>query len=156
MSASPPDEAPDRPSLAGLVARVALSVLWLGACAVAAATLLHGGSRAAVLASAALLICGPVVWLLTKAWTLARSDEAHASVKLRALTQGLLFALAWPGAMIGGGALSSLLLGAGEVNVNGMMQNALTYLAIAPPVAFFLSEVFAFAYLLSYSRPPRE
>lgn len=154
MSKPLPEETRDRPSLARLLASIALSIVWLGACALSASTLLHGGSRAAILASASLVLGGPVIWLGTKALTLTRLDEAHAAVKMRALTQALLFALAWPGAMIGGSVISSLTLGAGAVNVGGMMQNALTYLVITAPLAFFLPEVLTFAYLWVFSRPP--
>jgi hypothetical protein len=149
-----PHEAPDRPSIAALLAKIGLSVVWLTAGALSAATLLHGGSRESILASAATVLGGPVVWLTVNAFSLRRFDEARAAVRMRALTQALLFALAWPSAMIGGSIISSLTLGAGEVNVSGMMQNAVTYLAITPSLAFFLSEVMAFAYLWTFSRPP--
>lgn len=156
MSDALREEAPERPSIALLFAKLVGAATWLAAAAFSAATLPHGGSRAAILASAGLVLGGPTVWLLAKAFALTRSDEAHTTVRLRALTQALLFALAWPGAMIGGSVVSSLTLGAGEVNVGGMMQNALTYLVIVPPLAFFLSEVFAFAYLWGFSRPPTQ
>lgn len=156
MSDALREEAPERPSIALLLVKLVWSVTWLAAATFSAATLLHGGAHMAILASAGLALGGPTVWLLAKAFALTRSDEAHTAVKLRALTQALLFALAWPGAMIGGSVISSLTLGVGEVNVRGMMQNALTYLVIVPPLAFFLSEMLAFAYLWAFSRPPKK
>jgi hypothetical protein len=77
-------------------------------------------------------------------------------VVLGGLTRGLLFGCMWPGLMIGGSALSSLVLGAGHVNVGGMMQNAVTYAAIMPPLAFFMSEIAVFAMLAAYGRKAAE
>jgi hypothetical protein len=58
----------------------------------------------------------------------------------------------WVGLMIGGSVLSSLYLGGGEVNVSGMMQNAVTYIAIQPALAFILSETTRFGQLRAYAK----
>ena len=138
------------PSLAALLAKIALAVAWLAAAGFAAWTLLNDTPPEHDIASAALLIAAPVLWLLSKAIAMTRYDEIEVSVALRGLTWGLLFASVWPGAMIGGSVLSSLIWGNGTVNVNGLMQNAVTYAAIMPPVAFFLSELNSYAMFAVY------
>lgn len=154
MNRAPQEERAPHPSLAWFAAKIAFSVGWLAATAFAAATLLRSGERAAIVGACLLLLLGPLTWLLAKAHRLARADEAERAVMMRGLAQGLLFAIAWPGAMIGGTALASLFIGAGEINVGGMLQNALTYIAIMPPIAFFISELCTFALLRVYARKP--
>lgn len=149
------DEARDpAPSLVWFATKLVLVAAWVGAGGLAAATLLHGGTRPTAIAAALFLVTPPVIWLLAKAVALKRADEVRAYAMLRGLAQGLLFACVLPGAMIGGGALSSLFLGAGAVNVSGMMQNAVVYIALLPPLAFFMSELSAFALLSLYARKP--
>lgn len=138
------------PSLLALLAKLVLAVAWLAAAGVAAWTLLNDTPAEHDIAAAALLIAAPALWLISKAMVMMRSDEIEVSVALRGLTWGLLFASVWPGIMIGGSVLSSLFLGAGTVNVSGMMQNAVTYAAIMPPVAFFLSELNSYAMFAVY------
>jgi len=48
--------------------------------------------------------------------------------------------------------LSSLFLGDGEVNVSGLMQNAVTYVAIQPALAFIFGEATAFGQLRNYAK----
>lgn len=138
------------PSLAALLAKIVLAVAWLAAAGFAAWTLLNDTPAEYDIAAAAFLISAPAFWLLSKAIAMRRYDEIEVSVALRGLVWGLLFASVWPGIMIGGSVLSSLILGAGTVNVNGMMQNAVTYAAIMPPVAFFLSELSSYAMFAVY------
>jgi hypothetical protein len=139
-----------RPPLAGLLAKIVLAVVWLAAAGFAAWTLLNETPKEHDIAAAAFLIVAPAVWLIAKAIAMRSYDEVEVSVALRGLTWGLLFASVWPGIMIGGSVLSSLFLGAGNVNVSGMMQNAVTYVAIMPPIAFFLSELNSYAMLAVY------
>ena len=138
------------PSLVALLAKLVLAVAWLATAGVAAWTLLNETPAEHDIAAAALLIAAPALWLILKAMAMMRSDEIEVSVALRGLTWGLLFACVWPGIMIGGSVLSSLFLGAGTVNVSGMMQHAVTYVAIMPPIAFFLSETSSYAMFAVY------
>ncbi|MEZ5960299.1 MAG: hypothetical protein R3C30_07680 [Hyphomonadaceae bacterium] len=140
------------PSIAWFSLKCALAVAWFAIGGWVAMTLLHSETRALHIAAALALIALPVIWLIAKIAGLRRADEAQVAATLRGLAQGLVMACVLPGAMIGGNVLSSLFLGAGEVNVSGMMQNAVTYIAILPPIAFFLSELFAFAMLMTYAR----
>jgi hypothetical protein len=54
--------------------------------------------------------------------------------------------------MIGASVLSSLFLGGGEVNVSGMMQNAVTYIATQPAMAFIFGAAASFAQLRAYAK----
>jgi hypothetical protein len=94
----------------------------------------------------------PVAWCLLKLLELIRSDELHQKVVARGAAQGLLFAVLWPSLLVGGGVLSSIVLGNGEVYLSGMMQNAVTYVAIMPAIAALVSETVTFALLRSYAR----
>jgi hypothetical protein len=58
----------------------------------------------------------------------------------------------WVALMIGGSVLSSLYLGDGAVNVSGMMQSAVTYIAIQPALAFIISEAVSFGQLRAYAK----
>jgi hypothetical protein len=120
--------------------------------ALSAATLLRGGDTGGVVASAFLLIAGPTVWLIAKIVHIGRMDEAQRAAHLRGLAIGLVFVITWPGAALGGSVVSSLWLGAGEVNVSGLLQSALTYVAILPAMAYFLSELAVFAHLTVFAR----
>lgn len=141
-------EADGGPSWAWFAAKTALALCWLAAAAWAAATLLRGGGG--VTAAALLVALGPAVWVLAKAIALKRMDEGDAHATWRGLIQGLLFACVLPGAAIGGSVLSSLVFGDGAVNVGGMMQNA-AWIAILPPIAFFMSELAAFAIRITFA-----
>lgn len=145
-----------KPSLARLTATILLAVAWLAAAGVSAWTLLNDTPAWHDAAAGAFLLLAPVLWLLAVVVGLRRVDEVERSVVLGGLTRGLLFGCIWPGLMVGGSALSSLFLGAGQVNVGGMMQNAVTYAAIMPPLAFVMSEISMFAMLAVYGRKASE
>jgi len=140
------------PSWLSFGAKIVIAIAWLAVAGWAAATLLHGGDRWAQIGAALAMLALPVAWFILKFVTLSRGDEVKRAATLRGLAQGLLMAAVLPGAMIGGSVLSSLFLGAGEVNVSGMMQNGVTFIATLPPIAFFLSELFAFALLMTYAK----
>ena len=144
-------EAEGAPSWAWFAGKMVLALGWLGAAAWAALQLLRGGAGAHVLTAALFVALAPAAWVLAKAVALKRMDEAQAHATWRGLIQGLLFACVLPGATIGGGVLSALIFGAGAVNVDGMMQSAVIWIAILPPIAFFMSELAAFAIRVTFA-----
>lgn len=143
------------PTWVGLIAKLTLATAWLAASAFSAATLLRAENPVNVAAACAFIIAAPATWVIVKAVAISRLDEAEAHANFRGLVQGLLMAIFLPGAMLAGSALSSLLVGDGRVNVSGIMQNGVTFVCILPPLAFFMSEVAAFAILRLYAGKPR-
>jgi len=109
-------------------------------------------SKAADVAAALVLIIPPIAWCIVGAMWTKRQDEMHQRVAALGHANGLRFAIMWVGLMLGGSVLSSLFLGDGEVNVSGLMQSAVTYLAIQPALAFIFGEATAFGQLRSYAK----
>jgi hypothetical protein len=140
------------PSVLGLVTKFVIGVAWLVIAAFASGVLMSETSKAADVAAALILIIPPIAWcLLGMVWT-KRLDEMHQRVAALGQANGLRFAILWVGLMLGGSVLSSLFLGAGEVNVSGLMQNAVTYVAIQPALAFIFGEATAFGQLRGYAK----
>jgi hypothetical protein len=139
------------PSWLKLLLKMALGLAWLGAGGVASAVLMRESSKAADAVAALFLIVPPVLCVLAVVRA-KRLDEMHQRVAFLGLANGMRFAIMWVGLMIGGSVLSSLYLGGGEVNVSGMMQNAVTFIAIQPALAFILSETTRFGQLRAYAK----
>jgi hypothetical protein len=136
----------------GLVTKFVIGLAWLVIAAFASGVLMSETSKAADVAAALILIIPPIAWcLLGMVWT-KRLDEMHQRVAALGQANGLRFAILWVGLMLGGSVLSSLFLGAGEVNVSGLMQNAVTYVAIQPALAFIFGEATAFGQLRGYAK----
>jgi hypothetical protein len=140
------------PTWLGLLLKLVFGVAWVVAAGVASGVLLRETSRAADVAAALFLIVPPIVWCVLAALWTKRSDELHQRVASLGLANGMRFAIMWVGLMIGGSVLSSLYLGDGAVNVSGMMQSAVTYIAIQPALAFIFSETTAFGQLRAYAK----
>jgi hypothetical protein len=140
------------PSGLTFVGRLALAFAWIGLAGYASWVLLNDTPQLNDILAAVFLCVAPVAWCLLKLLELIRSDELHQKVVARGAAQGLLFAVLWPSLLVGGGVLSSIVLGNGEVNLSGMMQNAVTYVAIMPAIAALVSETVTFALLRSYAR----
>jgi hypothetical protein len=140
------------PSWLKLLLKMALGLAWLGAGGVASAVLMRESSKAADAVAALFLIVPPVLWCVLAVVRAKRLDEMHQRVAFLGLANGMRFAIMWVGLMIGGSVLSSLYLGGGEVNVSGMMQNAVTFIAIQPALAFILSETTRFGQLRAYAK----
>ena len=136
----------------GLVSKLVLGAVWAGAAGVASGVLMTESSKAADVAAALVLIVPPIAWCIIGAVWVKRQDELHQRVAALAQANGLRFAIMWVGLMLGGSVLSSLFLGDGEVNVSGLMQNAVTYIAIQPALAFIFGEATAFGQLRSYAK----
>jgi hypothetical protein len=140
------------PSWLSLSLKMAFGLAWLGAAGVASAVLMRETSKAADVAAALFLIVPPVVWCVVAALWAKRLDELHQRVAFLGVANGMRFAIMWVGLMIGGSVLSSLYLGAGEVNVSGLMQSAVTFVAIQPALAFIICETTAFGQLRAYAK----
>ena len=140
------------PTWLRLLLKLALGIAWLGASAVASGVLMSETSKAADVAAALFLIVPPVGWCVAAIAWAKRLDEMHQRVAFLGLANGMRFAIIWVGLMIGGSALSSLYFGDGEVNVSGMMQSAVTYLAIQPALAFIFGEATSFGQLRAYAK----
>jgi hypothetical protein len=140
------------PSWLGLSLKLALGIAWLGAAGVASGVLMSETSKAADVAAALFLIVPPIAWCVVAVVWAKRLDELHQRVAFLGLANGMRFAIMWVGLMIGGSVLSSLYLGDGAVNVSGMMQNAVTYIAIQPALAFILGEATSFGQLRAYAK----
>ena len=140
------------PSVIGLVSKLVLGAAWLAIAGVASGVLMGQSSKAADVAAALVLIVPPVAWCVMGAVWTKRLDEMHQRVAALGQVNGLRFAIMWVGLMLGGSVLSSLFLGDGEVNVSGLMQNAVTYIAIQPALAFIFGEATAFGQLRNYAK----
>lgn len=140
------------PSWLGLLLRVAIGLAWMVAAGYASAILLRETSKAEDIAAALFLIVAPVVWCLVTVIWAKRLDELHKRVVFLGLASGMQFAVVLVGVMIGASVLSSLFLGGGEVNVSGMMQNAVTYIATQPAMAFIFGSSASFAQLRAYAK----
>jgi hypothetical protein len=140
------------PSWLGLSLKLALGIAWLGAAGVASGVLMSETSKAADVAAALFRIVPPIAWCVVAVVWAKRLDELHQRVAFLGLANGMRFAIMWVGLMIGGSVLSSLYLGDGAVNVSGMMQNAVTYIAIQPALAFILGEATSFGQLRAYAK----
>lgn len=146
-------EQPDTgPSWLGLLLKLTLGLAWLGAAGVASGVLMSDTSKAADVAAALFLIVPPIVWCVAAVLWAKRLDELHQRVAFLGLANGMRFAIMWVGLMIGGSVLSSLYLGDGAVNVSGMMQSAVTYIAIQPALAYILGEATSFGALRAYAK----
>lgn len=140
------------PSWIGIVIKVVFGMVWVGAAGVASGVLMRESSMAADVAAALMLIIPPIAWCIIGAVWAKRQDELHQRVAALGQANGLRFAIVWVGLMLGGSVLSSLFLGAGEVNVSGLMQSAVTYIAIQPALAFVFGEATAFGQLRGYAK----
>lgn len=140
------------PSWLGLLLKLALGIAWLGVAAVASGVLMSETSKAADVAAALVLIVLPIAWCVVPILAAKRLDELHQRVAFLGFANGMRFAMTWVGLMIGGSVLSSLYLGDGEVNVSGMMQSAVTFVAIQPALAFIVGEATAFGQLRAYAK----
>ena len=140
------------PTWIGVIIKFVIGVAWVGAAAVAAGTLMGESSMAADVAAASLLIVPPIAWCIIGITWAKRQDEMHQRVAALGQANGLRFAIMWVGLMLGGSVLSSIFLGDGEVNVSGLMQNAVTYIAIQPALAFIFGEATSFGQLRSYAK----
>jgi hypothetical protein len=140
------------PSWLGLLVKLAFGFAWLGGAGVASGVLMRETSEAADIAAALFLIVPPIVWCVVAVLWAKRLDELHQRVIFLGLANGMRFAIMWVGIMIGGSVLSSLYLGSGEVNVSGLMQNAVTFIAIQPALAFVIGETTAFGQLRAYAK----
>ena len=140
------------PSWLRLVLKLALGLAWVVAGGFASAVLMRESSRAADVAAALFLIVPPVLWCVVAVLRAKRLDEMHQRVVFLGLANGMRFAIMFVGLMIGGSVLSSLYLGGGEVNVSGMMQNAVTFIATQPAIAFIFSEATCFGQLRAYAK----
>jgi hypothetical protein len=140
------------PSWIGLIIKIAIGMAWVGAAGVASGVLMRESSKAADVTAALFLIVPPIAWCVLGTLWPKRSDELHQRVAAIGQANGLRFAIMWVGLMLGGSVLSSLFLGAGEVNVSGLMQNAVTYIAIQPALAFIFGEATSFGQLRGYAK----
>ena len=140
------------PTWIGLIIRFVLGMAWVGAAAVASGVLMGESSREADVAAALVLIVPPIAWCIIGVVWAKRQDEMHQRVAAMGQANGLRFAIMWVGLMLGGSVLSSLFLGGGEVNVSGLMQNAVTYIAIQPALAFIFGEATSFGQLRGYAK----
>lgn len=140
------------PSVIGLVSKLVFGAVWLGMAGVASGVLMGESSKAADVAAALVLIVPPIAWCLTGMIWAKRLDEMHQRVAALGQVNGLRFAIMWVGLMLGGSVLSSLFLGDGEVNVSGLMQSAVTFIAIQPALAFIFGEATAFGQLRNYAK----
>src|SRR5688572_20873235 len=138
------------PSWLSLLLKVIFGIAWLGAAGVASGVLMSETSKAADVAAALFLIVPPIVWCVAAVLWAKRLDELHQRVAFLGLANGMRFAIMWVGLMIGGSVLSSLYLGDGAVNVSGMMQSAVTYIAIQPALAFIFGVASFFGALRAY------
>lgn len=140
------------PSAVALAIKLVIAIAWIGASGYASWVLLNETSKVYDILAALFLFIAPVAWTVYKAIEVKLSDELYRNAGARGLIHGLRFAALWPCLMLGGSVLSSLFLGDGEVNVSGLMQNAVTYIAIMPAIAVLLSETMSFSLLWSYAR----
>ena len=140
------------PSVMGLISKLVIGAVWAAAAGVASGVLMTESSKAADVAAALVLIGPPIAGCIIGAVLTKRQDEMHQHAAAAGQVNGLRFAIMWVGLMLGGSVLSSLFLGDGEVNVSGLMQNAVTYLAIQPALAFIFGEATAFGQLRHYSK----
>jgi hypothetical protein len=136
----------------GLIGKFAFGLAWVGGAAYASAVLMSESTKAADVAAALVLIVPPIAWCLIGTLWMRRLDEMHQRVAALGQANGMRFAIMWVGLMLGGSVLSSLFLGDGEVNVSGLMQNAVTYIAIQPALAFIFGEATAFGQLRNYAK----
>jgi hypothetical protein len=136
----------------GLVSKLVFGAAWVGIAGVASGVLMSDSSKAADVAAALVLIIPPIAWCIIGAVWAKRQDEMNRHVAALGQGNGLRFAIMWVGLMLGGSVLSSLFLGDGEVNVSGLMQNAVTYVAIQPALAFIFGEATAFGQLRNYAK----
>jgi hypothetical protein len=136
----------------GLVGKFVFGIAWVGAAAFASAVLMSESTKAADVAAALVLIVPPIAWCMIGMVWMKRLDEMHQRVAALGQANGMRFAIMWVGLMLGGSVLSSLFLGDGEVNVSGLMQNAVTYIAIQPALAFIFGEATAFGQLRNYAK----
>ena len=140
------------PTWIGLVIKVVSGVAWVAAAGVAAGVLMSESSKAADVAAALALIVPPLAWCIIGGVWAKRQDEMHQRVAAMGQANGMRFAIMWVGLMLGGSVLSSLFLGGGEVNVSGLMQSAVTYIAIQPALAFVFGEATSFGQLRGYAK----
>jgi hypothetical protein len=140
------------PTWIGVIIKFVFGVAWVGAAGVAAGVLMSESSKAADVAAALTLIVPPIAWCIIGIVWAKRQDEMHQRVAALGQANGLRFAIMWVGMMLGGSVLSSLFLGDGEVNVSGLMQSAVTYIAIQPALAYIFGEATAFGQLRGYAK----
>jgi hypothetical protein len=136
----------------GLIGKFVFGVAWVGIAAFASAVLMSESTKAADVAAALVLIVPPIAWCMIGMVWMKRLDEMHQRVAALGQANGMRFAIMWVGLMLGGSVLSSLFLGDGEVNVSGLMQSAVTYIAIQPALAFIFGEATAFGQLRNYAK----
>lgn len=132
--------------------KMLVALLWIAGAAFAAAALLRETPRTLDIFAAAFLFLAPIAWGVIKIVDIKRADEMQRQVVYRGLIQGLLMASLWASLLLAGNVLSSLFLGDGEVNVSGLMQQAVTFCAMQPAIAFLMSELISFALVRSYAR----
>jgi hypothetical protein len=140
------------PSWLGLVIKVVLGIAWVAAAGVAAGVLMSESSKGADVAAALALIVPTLAWCVVGGVWAKRQDEMHQRVAALGQANGMRFAIMWVGLMLGGSVLSSLFLGDGEVNVSGLMQSAVTFIAIQPALAFVFGEATSFGQLRGYAK----
>jgi hypothetical protein len=145
-------EASEGPSWTGLVIRMGLALVWIFAAVLAAATLVRETAPWLDIVAALFLIVAPAVWCIAKAVAMKRGDELSRKVAARGLAQGLLAANIWMSVWIGAQALSSIFLGRNGLVPEELGRQALIFLAMAPAVAFLMSEAAAFALMKTYAK----